>query len=159
MARRLARAALLLLLCAPLWLAPAALAQEVRTYRKSATFEDVKLDLADAIISRGLVADFTGNVGAMLERTAKDVGSAKPIYKRAEYVSFCSAVLSRKLMEADPANLGYCPFVLFVYEAAAKPGEVVVGFRRLAATGDAASQKAIVEVEALLDGIARDALK
>lgn len=136
-----------------------AVAQDVVTYRKSGSFADVKLDLSDAITKRGLVVDFTGNVGGMLERTGKDVGSTKPIYRHAEYVSFCSAVLSRRMMEADAANAAFCPYVLFIYEAAGKPGEVVVGYRRMPATGNPASQKALAEVDALLDGIAKEAVK
>ncbi len=138
---------------------PAA-AQDAVTYRKSGgSFADVKLDLTDAITKRGLVVDFTGNVGGMLERTGKDVGSTTPIYRNAEYMSFCSAVLSRRMMEADAANAAFCPYVLFIYEAVAKPGEVVVGYRRLPAAGNAASQKALAEVNSLLDGIAREAVK
>lgn len=140
-------------------LVPAA-AQDVVTYAKTgSSFADVKLDLSDAVTRRGLVVDFTGNVGGMLERTGRDVGSTKPIYRHAEYVSFCSAVLSRRMMEADPANAAFCPYVLFIYEAAEKPGEVVVGYRRLPAAGSTASQKALAEVDALLDGIAREAVR
>lgn len=138
--------------------APAS-AQDMKTYAKKGSFEDVKLDLSDAITKRGLVVDFTGNVGRMLERTGKDVGSTKAIYRHAEYVSFCSAMLSRQMMEADPANAGFCPFVVFIYEAAAKPGEVVVGFRRMPKGTGAATQKALASVEAMLDGIAKEAAK
>ena len=139
-------------------MAPAA-AQELKTWRKAASYDDVKFDLTNAITNRGLVIDANGNVGAMLERTGKDVGSTKPIYKAAEYFAFCSAKLSRDMMEADAGNLGFCPYVMFVYEMAAKPGEIVVGFRRLPAAGDAASQKALAAVESLLEGIAKEAVK
>ena len=134
-------------------------AQELRTYQKSATFDDVKLDVTDAITKRGLVVDFSGNVGRMLERTGKDVGSTKPIYVNAEYVTFCSAVLSRQMMEADAANAAFCPYVMFIYETVAKPGVVVVGYRRPQMTGSDASTKALAQVDALLDAIAREATK
>lgn len=137
----------------------AAAAQELVTYRKVAGFEDVKFDVSNAITNRGLVIDFTGNVGAMLDRTGKDVGSTKPIYKRAEYVSFCSAKLSREMMEADAANAGFCPYIVFLYETVAKPGEVVVGYRRLPASATAASTKALQAINVLLDGIAKEAVK
>lgn len=139
-------------------MAPAA-AQELKTWRKAASYDDVKFDLTNAITNRGLVIDANGNVGAMLERTGKDVGSTRPIYKAAEYFAFCSAKLSRDMMEADAGNLGFCPYVMFVYEMATKPGEIVVGFRRIPAAGDAASQKALAAVESLLEGIAREAVK
>ena len=143
-------------------LAVAALAQtadEVKTYTKKASFEDVKFDLANAITNRGLVVDFAGNVGGMLARTGKDVGSDKPIYKNAEYMSFCSAKLSRDMMESEPGNVVHCPFVIFAYETVAKPGEVVVGYRPLPKGGNVASVKVFDAITDLLDGIAKEAVK
>jgi hypothetical protein len=136
-----------------------AAAQEIRTYAKKAAFDDVKFELTNAIIGRGLTVDYTGQIGKMLERTGADVGSTKPLYKQAEFVTFCSAKLSRAMMEADLNNVGYCPYVIFIYEAAGKPGETVVGYRRLAPAGSEASRKALAEIDALLDGIVRDAVK
>lgn len=142
----------------PLTLGPA-LAQELKTYRKASTYADVKFDLTNAITNRGLVTDSNGNLGAMLERTGKDVGSTKVIYKAAEYMTFCSAKLSRDMMEADATNAGFCPYVMFIYETSAKPGEIVVGYRRLPASGHRTSRKAFAAIEALLDGIAKEAVK
>jgi hypothetical protein len=136
-----------------------ALAQDVRTYAKKAPFEDVKFELTNAIIERGLAIDFTGQIGRMLERTGADVGSTKPLYKQAEFFAFCSAKLSRAMMEADLANVGFCPYVVFIYEAQEKPGETVIGYRRPSANGSDASKKALAEIDALLDGIVRDAVK
>ena len=134
-------------------------ADDVRTYAKRAAFEDVKFELTNAIIDRGLAIDFTGQIGRMLERTGADVGSTKPLYKQAEFFAFCSAKLSRAMMEADLANVGFCPYVVFVYEAAEKPGETVIGYRRPSGSGSDASKKALAEIDALLDGIIRDAVK
>lgn len=139
--------------------ATAAAAQELKVYRKAGSFDDVKFDVTNAITNRGLVSDFTGNVGAMLDRTGKDVGSTKQVYKRAEYVSFCSAKLSRDMMEADAANAGFCPYIVFMYETAAKPGEIVIGYRRMPRAGKPASIKAFAAINALLDGIAKEAVK
>lgn len=134
-------------------------AQDLRTYTKTGSFADVKFDLTNAITNRGLVTDSSGNLGAMLERTGKDVGSTKPIYKSAEYFTFCSAALSRQMMEADAMSAGYCPYVVFIFETAAKPGQVVVGYRRLPTAGSEASRKAFAAIEALLDGIVKEAVK
>lgn len=139
--------------------ATAAAAQELKVYRKAGSFDDVKFDVTNAITNRGLVTDFTGNVGAMLDRTGKDVGSTKQVYKRAEYLSFCSAKLSREMIEADAANAGFCPYIVFLYETTAKPGEIVVGYRSLPKTGNAASIKSFAAINALLDGIAKEAVK
>jgi uncharacterized protein (DUF302 family) len=135
------------------------LAAELYTKSKTASFEDVKFDLTNAVIERGLVVDYTGSVAGMLDRTGADVGSTKKLYRHAEYLVFCSAKLSRQMMEADPANIGFCPFVVYIYERSDKPGEVVVGARPPTARGDDASRKALAEVEALLQGIVSDAVK
>jgi hypothetical protein len=145
-----------------LWVAvltlPAA-AQSVRTYTKRAGYEDVKFELTDAVVGRGLTIDHTGAIGTMLERTGPDVGSTKPLYLRAEFITFCSAKLSRQMIEADLRNVGYCPYVIFIYEAANKPGETVVGYRRPPRLGNSATRKALGQIDALLDGIVRQAIK
>jgi uncharacterized protein (DUF302 family) len=130
-----------------------------KTFTAKKSFEDAKFDLTNAITDKGLTIDATGHIAAMLARTGADVGSTKPIYKAAEYVTFCSAKLSRQMMEADAGNMGLCPYVMFVYETVAKPGEVTVGYRRLPDDGSDASKKAFKEINALLDGIAEAAAK
>ena len=132
---------------------------EIRTYTKSAPYDDVRFDLNNAVIERGLTIDQTGQIGEMLERTGPDVGSTKPLYRRAEFLTFCSAKLSRAMMEADPTNIGLCPYVVFIYEAVDRPGETVVGYRRPLVAGGEASRKATAAVDALLDGIVKDAVK
>ena len=134
-------------------------AQELKTYSKKGGYEDVKFELNDAIIRRGLAIDYTGHINKMLERTGADVGSTKRVYNNAEFFLFCSAKLSRDMIEANPANVGYCPYVVFLYEAADKPGEIVVGYRRPPLQGEAASQKALAAIDTLLDGIVKDAVK
>lgn len=134
-------------------------AEELRTFTSKSSFEDVRFELSNAITGRGLVVDFNGNVGKMLERTGADVGSAKPLYRAAEYFSFCSAKLSRDMMEADPANVGLCPYVVFVYEKVSRPGEVIVGYRRLPKGATVASEQAYQAIDKLLEGIAQSAVK
>lgn len=138
---------------------PSARAQEPKTFVKKGSYDDVRFELNNAIIGRGLAQSATGNIGEMLERTGADVGSTKEIYKQAEYVTFCSAKLSRQMAEADPANLVYCPFVVVIYETVAKPGEIVVAYRPLAGHGSAASKAAVAETDKMLEAIARDATK
>jgi uncharacterized protein (DUF302 family) len=131
----------------------------VVSYSKKARFDDVRDDLKTAIEGRGLVVDYHSFVNRMLERTGKDVGSARKLYADAQAFVFCSAVLSRKTMEADPANVSLCPYSITVYATAQDPGTVHVSFRRpWRPDGSAASKAALKEVEALLDGIAREAL-
>jgi uncharacterized protein (DUF302 family) len=129
------------------------------SYSKAAKFEDVLEDLKLAIQAKGLVIDYESFVNRMLERTGKDVGSARNLYADARAFVFCSAALSRKTMEADPANASLCPYSIMVYATAQQPGTVHVSYRRpWRPDGSAASKAALKEVEALLDGIARAAL-
>jgi uncharacterized protein (DUF302 family) len=137
----------------------AAVAADAKSYRKQGKFDDIRFELTEAIIGKGLVIDFNGKVGEMLARTGADVGSSKPIYTRAEYLTFCSAKLSRAMMEADPANAAYCPYVMYIYELASKPGEVIVGYRMLPSGQTPGSRKALAEINALLDGLAKAAVK
>lgn len=129
----------------------------VTAYKVVADYEDIRFGLENAIINRGLVIDYASHIGEMLSRTGADVGSSKEIFTNADAMLFCSAVLSRKAMEADPANISYCPYVVFAYETPEAVGDVVVGFRRLPETGTAASKAAIAEVNSLLDAIIKEA--
>jgi uncharacterized protein (DUF302 family) len=131
----------------------------VVSYSKKAKFEDVRDEVKLAIEAKGLVIDYQSYVNRMLERTGKDVGSGKKLYEDAQAFVFCSAALSRKTMEADPANVSLCPYSISVYSTAAEPDKVVVSYRRpWRPDGSAASKAALKEVEALLDSIAREAL-
>ena len=99
----------------------------VRTVEGS--FEDVAFAVEQAITNEGLVIDLTSHVGEMLSRTKEDVGGEKDLFTQADIFSFCSAKVSRQVMEVDPANIQHCPYTIFVYELAAQPGQVVVGHR------------------------------
>ena len=133
--------------------------QPIVRYSKAAKFDDVLEDLKLAIQGKGLVIDFESFVNRMLERTGKDVGSPRQLYADARALVFCSAALSRKTMEADPANASFCPYSIMVYATVQQPGTVHVSYRRpWRPDGSAASKAALKEVEALLDGLARAAL-
>ena len=133
--------------------------QPIVTYSKNAKFDDVREDLKLAIEAKGLVIDYESFINKMLERTGKDVGSTRKIYADAQAFVFCSAALSRKTMEADPANIAQCPYSMVVYATAQEPGKVHVAYRRpWRPDGSAGSKEALQEVERLLDGIARKAL-
>jgi uncharacterized protein (DUF302 family) len=144
------------LLCAPL----AAAAQPVVSYAVAGVkFADVRDDLKTAIEARGFVVDYQAQIGSMLDRTGKDVGSARPLYVDAQSLQFCSAQLSRRMMEADAANVVMCPFTIVVYTTVARPQQVVVAYRRpLRQGGSAASHAALRELDKLLDGLAREAV-
>lgn len=136
----------LLLSLATLFAATSVSAQEAVTYPFDGDFEDATFAVESAILDRGLVIDYVSHVGEMLARTGADVGSDKALFDEADIFLFCSAVVSRKVMEADPMNIAHCPYGVFV----AHMGEdVMVGYRTYP---DGPMQ----EVQALLDEIAQE---
>lgn len=137
--------------------APAMAADGPSIRQVERSYEDVRFDLENAIINRGLVIDHISNVGEMLARTAADVGSETQVFVNAEALLFCSARLSRAAMEAAPENVAFCPYSVFLYETPDAPGKVSVGYRPLPETGSEASRAAITEVNALLAGIVAEA--
>ena len=119
-------------LVAPSWAA----GDDVVTRQTEAVFGDVTQAVQDGIVNRGYTIDYHGLIGDMLKRTAGDVGATKELYKDAEFFTFCSAVVSRKVMEGDIGDIAYCPYVVFIYEDASMEGTVTVGFRSLPAGGE-----------------------
>lgn len=121
---------------------------------KQGSFEDVRDAVESAIINRGLVVNNVAHIGDMLARTGKDLGDSRQVYVKAEALEFCSAVLSRKMMEADPDNIVFCPYVIALYVLPEKPGEVRIAYRR-----PEGSQKVLKEVDKLLSDIVGEALQ
>ena len=104
-------------------------AADLHSWTASEPFEDVAFAIESAIVGEGLVIDHVSHVGEMLERTRADLGSDTVLFMQADVFSFCSATVSRAVMEADPLNIVHCPYGIFVAERADRPGEVTVGFR------------------------------
>ena len=127
---------------------PAAAEEAVVAYPFDGSFDDAALAVESAIVGQGLVIDYVSHVGDMLNRTADDVGGKVKLYDAADIFLFCSAVTSRAAMEADPMNIAYCPYSIFVMD---QGGKVSVGYR----TYPAASMD---PVEVLLDKIAKEAI-
>lgn len=111
--------------------AGAAAAADTDAYTRTVegSFADVAFSVEQAIVSEGLVIDFTSHVGEMLERTREDVGGTTQLFTAADSFSFCSAQVSRQVMEAAIANIQFCPYAVFLYETPDKPGSVTVGHR------------------------------
>lgn len=129
---------------------PAA-AGELVSYTTDESFDDIVFSLESAIEGQGLVIDSVSHTGDMLERTREATGSDVVLFTKADVYGFCSASLSRKVMEADFTNLRFCPYHIFVYVRPDAPDETVVGFQSF-------PEGPMKEVEALLDAIAREAV-
>lgn len=125
----------------------------VKVEKAKASFADVKDNLVAAIESRGLVINATSHVGSMLERTGQDVGSSKRIYQEAQVLDFCSAKVSRAVMEADPTAIALCPYSISIYTLPGKADTVYVAYRRFP------SDKSAKPAADLVAGIVKDAIK
>jgi len=121
------------------------------------SFDDVKQMLVLSIENRGLVINHQSPVGEMLERTGKDIGASKRIYERAELVEFCSATLSRQVMEADARLLAFCPFGIGIYVLPDEPGTVHLVYRRPRLEGQGRAAQALEQVDQLLHAIVQEA--
>ena len=109
--------------------AQSAASGESYTKTVEGSFEDVTFAVEQAIINDGLVIDLKSHVGDMLSRTREDVGGETELFTGADIYSFCSALVSRQVMEAEITNLQYCPYNIFVYQTPDAEGQVVVGHR------------------------------
>jgi len=130
--------------------------ETLRVFQSQDGFDDVIFDVENGIVNRGYVADYVAHIGDMLERTAEDVGAEHAIYSDARTYQFCSAVLSRKAMERDPNAIAFCPYAIFVYERADRPGTVYVGYRPLPVDSTEPNDP-LVAVNEVLEAISRDA--
>ncbi len=126
-------------------------AQDMVRFETPLAYEDVIFGLENAITDRGLVVDHISHVGEMLERTRADVGSDVVLFQQADVYSFCSAKLSRQVMEANPMNITFCPYDIFV---AQRPDDskVTIGFR-------AFPEGEMQLIQELLTGIAQEAIE
>jgi uncharacterized protein (DUF302 family) len=115
----------------------------------AASFDDTREAVTIAIENRGLVVNYVSHLGEMLERTGADIGATRRIFGQAQIIEFCSARLSRQMMELDPHNIVLCPFAISIYTLPGEPG-TWVSYRRPTGT---ASQM----VEPLLKAIADEA--
>ncbi|WP_372836716.1 DUF302 domain-containing protein [Puniceibacterium confluentis] len=130
-------------------LAGPAAAEGVTVYKIDGSFEDAAFAVESAIVGRGLVIDYVSHVGEMLARTGADVGSDVQLFEAADVFLFCSAVISRNVMEADLMNIAHCPYGIFVADTGS---EVMVGFRNY-------PKGTMEEVQNLLDNIVQEAVE
>ena len=128
-------------------------------FKVEAEFDDVKFDLENAIVNAGLKIIYHGNIGEMLARTGGEVGSKDKVYEHAEFFTFCSAPNSHATMNADPRNIGFCPYLLYVYQLSGDKGITYVGYRRPIAGGSDASKKALKTLDNFLEKLVKEAVE
>lgn len=120
-------------------------------------FDTVWENLKIALGNRGLVVSGVSHVQKMLDRTGKALGRTKKIFDRAKVLEFCSAVVSRDMMEKNPHFIAFCPYQIAVYTIPGRAGKVYISYRRLI-WNDGSGKAARREVENLLGGIVRDVI-
>ena len=147
--------ALCALMCLPLS-APAAESYTV-LFKAQGSYQDIRDNVQMAIEGKGLKITNTNHVGDMLERTGKDIGETRKVYEHAEQFEFCSATISRHMMEADPHAIVMCPYSVVVYQV---PGDknIYLAYRKPAATKNRALKTQLAELEKLLTEIIKDAM-
>lgn len=138
------------LLCIGLCIAPAQAEEWMVRKKVAASFDDAKEAVVMAIENRGLVINYTSHIADMLARTGADIGATRQIFAKAEIIEFCSAKLSRKMMELDPHNIVLCPFAISIYTLPGEKNTTWVAYRL--PKGEAASL-----VEPLLREISAEA--
>ncbi len=95
----------------------------------------------------------------MRESETESNTAATSAFSRAEVVEFCSAKLSRKMTDADPANVIFCPYSIALYSHADEPGRVHISYLQLSKIGSERSRPVLLEVEALLQRIVNEAVE
>ncbi|MBW8306012.1 MAG: DUF302 domain-containing protein [Thiobacillus sp.] len=149
----------LLVVCAMLCLPLTAQAAESYTalFKAQGEFQDVRDMLQIAIEGKGLKITNTNQIAGMLDRTGKDIGETRKVYENAEQFEFCSATISRQMMEADPHAIVMCPYSVVVYTI---PNDktVYLAYRKPADTKNSALKKTLVDLEKLLTDIIKDAM-
>ena len=135
---------------------PAESAGPIVIHPVDGSFEDMIDNIKMAIEERGMLVSSILHASDMLNRTGPDLGY-KPVFKRAEAVEFCSAVLAHRMTQAAVENVTLCPFTIAVYIRADAPEQLYVAYRRPQLAGNAADvTSAIYE---MLEGIVRDSIE
>ena len=121
-------------------------------------FDSVWEDLNLALTDRGLVVSGVSHVQKMLDRTGKALGRTKKIFARAKVLEFCSAVVSRDMMERDPRFIAFCPYRIAVYTLPGEKNKVYLSYER-PVWGNGMGKAELDEVDRLLEGIVNDVVK
>ncbi len=108
-------------------------------YTTDSSFSDVMDGLKMAIQERGMYINNVMNMGEMLERTGQDLGLGSSPFGQAESIEFCSAVLSREMIQEEPARMVNCPFIISVYTLPGDAETTYVAHREVPADQVAAS--------------------
>jgi uncharacterized protein (DUF302 family) len=131
----------------------------MKHYSVAGKFDDVLEYIKLSISEKGIKINTIAHIAEMLDRTGKDVGATKQVYLHGQAVEFCSSTVSRTMMEADPHQIIYCPYIIYIYVLPDDPDTVHVAYRLLPAPQDKAANDSLRAVEKLLDEIISSAVQ
>ena len=126
-------------------------------FKAHGTYQEVRDQVQSAIEGKGLKINTTHKIADMLDRTGKDLGRTTRVYENAEQFDFCSADVSRRMMEADPHAIAMCPFLISVYKLP-QDKHVYIAYRKPATTKNPALKKTLADVEKMMNDIIKDAM-
>ena len=126
-------------------------------FKVHGTYQDVRDQVQSAIEGKGLKINTTHKIADMLDRTGKDLGKTNRVYENAEQFDFCSADVSRRMMEADPHAIAMCPYLISVYKIP-NDKHVYISYRKPALTKKPALKKALADVDKMMKEIIKEAM-
>lgn len=132
--------------------------EPVVIYSVQAEYDDVWRSLEAALNGQGLTVSSVSHVGEMLERTGKELGRTKRIFGKANVMEFCSAVISRNMLERNPHLIAFCPYQIMVYTLPDDEKKVYLSYRRLIWKDDS-GRDVLEPVENLLDGLIKEVIE
>jgi uncharacterized protein (DUF302 family) len=130
-------------------------ATQFNAVQSTDSYEDVIENVKDAIIGRGLNITSVLSTSEMLNRTGHDLGYDKNVFRHAEIIQFCSAVIAHQLASINPNNMVFCPFAISVYQLSEDDKTVYVTYRKPEA--DKESAEVINKVDQLIKSIIEEA--
>jgi len=124
-------------------------------YSVQGDYDEVWEDLKMALNERGLVVSSVSHVGEMIDRTGRALGRTRKVFGKANVMEFCSAVISRDMLEQNAHLIAFCPYQIMVYSLPDNERKIYLSYRRPIWNGPS-DQGVLDEVEKLVSGIIRD---
>ena len=128
-------------------------------FKTHGDFADVRNVLVASIEGKGLKINHSNLIGDMLERTGPAVGRTTRVFGQAEQFEFCSADLSRAMMEADPHAIVMCPYSIAIYNLPQDPKTIYLAYRKLGPTKNPKLEKVLERINQLLTGIIKETVE
>ena len=128
-------------------------------FKTHGNFSDVRNVLVSSIEGKGLKINHSNLIADMLERTGPAVGRTTRVYGQAEQFEFCSADISRAMMEADPHAIVMCPYSISIYNLPQDPKTIYLAFRKPGPTANPRLEKVLERVNGLLTSIIKETIE